>query len=191
MIEKTTTVQYVKVTNRNNGYTGYTLTNGQKRLFNIGETKQISIDELKELSQIDGGEYMLRNYLIVNDKTALDFLNIDPEPEYYYTEKEIKFLLEEGTLDQLEDALNFAPQGVVDLIKDISIKIELPDTRKRKMILDKTGFSIDNAIMVNRIVNTDTEENSSASTEVKRKANPVQQQDEAPVRKSKYTVVSK
>ena len=30
MIEKTTTVQYVKVTNRNNGYTGYTLTNGQK-----------------------------------------------------------------------------------------------------------------------------------------------------------------
>ena len=38
------------------------LTNGQKRLFSIGETKQISIDELKELSQIDGGEYMLRNY---------------------------------------------------------------------------------------------------------------------------------
>ena len=71
MIEKTTTVQYVKVTNRNNGYTGYTLTNGQKRLFSIGETKQISIDELKELSQIDGGEYMLRNYLIVDDKSAL------------------------------------------------------------------------------------------------------------------------
>ena len=76
MIEKTTTIQYVKVTNRNSGYTGYTLTNGQKRLFNIGETKQISIDELKELSQIDGGEYMLRNYLIVDDKSALDFLII-------------------------------------------------------------------------------------------------------------------
>ena len=188
MIEKTTTIQYVKVTNRNNGYTGYTLTNGQKRLFNIGETKQISIDELRELSQIDGGEYMLRNYLIVNDKTALDFLNIDPEPEYYYTEKEIKILLEEGSLDQLEDALNFAPQGVLDLIKDISIKIELPDTRKRKMIFDKTGFSIDNAITVNKIVNADTEE-APAQEEVKRKAAPIAQQSE-PVRKSKYTVVS-
>jgi hypothetical protein len=190
MIEKTTTVQYVKVTNRNNGYTGYTLTNGQKRLFSIGETKQISIDELKELSQIDGGEYMLRNYLIVDDKSALDFLNIDPEPEYYYTEKEIKVLLEQGTLDQLEDALNFAPQGVIDLIKDISIKIELPDTRKRKMIFDKTGFSVDNAITVNKIVNADTEE-APAAAEVKRKAAPIQKQDEAPVRKSKYTVVSK
>ena len=179
MIEKTTTVQYVKVTNRNNGYTGYTLTNGQKRLFSIGETKQISIDELKELSQIDGGEYM-----------SLDFLNIDPEPEYYYTEKEIKVLLEQGTLDQLEDALNFAPQGVIDLIKDISIKIELPDTRKRKMIFDKTGFSVDNAITVNKIVNADTEE-APAAAEVKRKAAPIQKQDEAPVRKSKYTVVSK
>lgn len=189
MIEKTTTVQYVKVTNRNNGYTGYTLTNGQKRLFNIGETKQISIDELRELSQIDGGEYMLRNYLIVEDKTALDFLNIDPEPEYYYTEKEIKVLLEEGTLDQLEDALNFAPQGVIDLIKDISIKIELPDVRKRKMILDKTGFSIDNAITVNRIINTDSEE-ASVEAEVKRKSVPIQKQ-EAPARKSKYTVVSR
>ena len=105
-------------------------------MFSIGETKQISIDEFKEFSQIDGGEYMLRNYLIVDDISAFDFLNIDPEPEYYYTEKEIKVLLEQGTLDQLEDALNFAPQGVIDLIKDISIKIELPDTRKRKMIFD-------------------------------------------------------
>lgn len=189
MIEKTTTIQYVKVTNRNNGYTGYTLTNGQKRLFNIGETKQISIDELRELSQIDGGEYMLRNYLIVNDKSALDFLNIDPEPEYYYTEKEIKVLLEEGSLDQLEDALNFAPQGVIDLIKDISIKIELPDTRKRKMIFDKTGFSVDNAITVNRIVNADNDE-APVAEEVKRKAAPIQTQPDQPVRKSKYTVVS-
>ena len=188
MIEKTTTIQYVKVTNRNNGYTGYTLTSGVKRLFNIGETKQISIDELRELSQIDGGEYMLRNYLIVDDKSALEFLNITPEPEYYYTEKEIKVLLEEGSLDQLEDALNFAPQGVLDLIKDISIKIELPDTRKRKMIFDKTGFSVDNAITVNKIVNADVEE-APVQEEVKRKAAPISQQSE-PDRKSKYTVVS-
>ena len=79
---------------------------------------------------------------------------------------------------------------VIDLIKDISIKIELPDTRKRKMIFDKTGFSVDNAITVNKIVNADTEE-APATAEVKRKAAPIQKQDEAPVRKSKYTVVSK
>ena len=70
------------------------------------------------------------------------------------------------------------------------VKIEVPDTRKRKMILDKTGFSVDNAITVNKIVNADTEE-TPASSEVKRKAAPIQKQDEAPVRKSKYTVVSK
>ena len=45
MIEKTTTATYVNVKNRNNGFTGYTLTNGERRLFNIGETKKIDIEE--------------------------------------------------------------------------------------------------------------------------------------------------
>lgn len=189
MIEKTTTATYVNVKNRNNGFTGYTLTNGERRLFNIGETKKINIEELKALSQVEGGEYLLRNYLMIEDVAALDFLNINPEPEYFYTEKEITELLENGSLDQLEDCLNFAPQGVIDLVKSIAIKIELPDMRKRKLIFEKTGFSVDNAIKVNQILEVDNSTAEKEETVTKRKAAPIEIKTAAPVRK--YKVVTK
>ena len=171
----TTTTQYVTVKNRNNGYTGYTLPNGVKKQFTIGQTRNIDINELKELRDCDGGEYILKNYLIIDDKTALDFLDLHPEPEYFYTENEIKELLTTGSLEQLEDALNFAPQGVIDIIKDMGVKIELPDTRKRKMIFEKTGFSIDNAIMVNEILSENNNSSDNTNTDKpQRKAEAIQ-----------------
>lgn len=191
----TTTTQYVTVKNRNNGYTGYTLPNGVKRQFTLGQTRKIDINELKELRDCDGGEYILKNYLIIDDQNALDFLDLHPEPEYFYTEAEIKELLTTGSLDQLEDALNFAPQGVIDIIKDMGVKIELPDTRKRKMIFEKTGFSIDNAIMVNEVLATDTETNTETEDKPQRKAEAIQTKDNsgrkaAPITtQNKYNIV--
>lgn len=190
MEERITKTNYVKVTNRNNGVTGYTLNSGIRRQFNIGETKKISLDELIELGQDPGGEVLLKNYLIVQDVNVLDELNIETEPEYYYTEAEIKVLLESGTLDQLEDCLNFAPMGVIDLVKDLAVKLEIPDVRKRKMIFNKTGFNVDNAIMVNTVL----EEETPIVTEEKdkRKAAPIEvKKEEAPQRKSKYNVISR
>lgn len=185
MEKKITEVNYVKVTNRNSGTTTYLLANGQRRTFAVNESKNIDIEELKEVSALPGGEYLLKNYLIIDDKSALDFLNIQPEPEYFYTDVEIKKLLLEGSLDQLEDCLTFAPNGVIDLIKKIAIDLKLPDTRKRDMILLKTGFSVDNAIRVNDIL--DTEEAPVEKEEVKRKSTPITKES-APTRK--YNVVS-
>ena len=45
------------------------------------------------------------------------------EPEYFYTEKEVKELLTNGSLEQLEDTLNFAPEGVIELIKTMPVKM--------------------------------------------------------------------
>ena len=164
--------QMVNVTNRNHGKVGYTIPDrGVHRSFEPKETKKVDLEELKELSYVPGGEFILRELLIVNDNDALESLNIDVEPEYFYTEADIRKLLEVGTLDQLEDTLNFAPEGAINLIKDIAVKTELPDTRKRKMISEKTGFNIDSAIMVNAVMN----EESAAAEEAapKRKAAPI------------------
>lgn len=174
----------IKVINRNMGSTGYIIPDtGVRRYFESGESKNIPLEELKQLQWVPGGEYILKNCLIVNDKDALTALNLDVEPEYFYTEKEIKELLEEGTLDQLEDCLNFAPKGVIELIKDIAIKTELPDTRKRKLISEKTGFNIDNAINVNTIMNADDEQ-PKEEKKVVRKATPIKTAAAAPVRKA-------
>ena len=185
----------VNVTNRDDGQVGYTLPDRNlHRTFAVGETKKISMEELQQLSYTLGGEYILKHCLIVNDTDALSALNIEVEPEYFYTETEVKKLLATGTLDELEDCLNFAPEGVIDLIKKIAVEDELPDTRKRKLISEKTGFNIDNAINVNHIMNADNEKEDTAGAEVKaRKASPMKVESTTPQRKAaapKYKVVS-
>lgn len=159
----------VEVRNRNNGFTTYTIDGGITRTFNINEIKKIDLEELRELAMAPGGDYILRNYLLINDKTALDYLDLHPEPEYFYTETEIKDLLLNKDPDYLEDCLNFAPQGVIDLVKQMAVKLEVPDTRKRKLILDKTGFSVDNALNVNKILEEDEEKDKKVPEKTERK----------------------
>ncbi len=187
--------EMVIVTNRNNGYTGYQIPDtGVSRNFAPGESKRISKEELMQLSYIEGGEYLLKNYLIVNNDKTLEELNISVQPEYYYTEEEIKELLTTGSLDQLEDTLNFAPDGVIEIIKDMAVKTELPDTRKRKMISEKTGFNIDNAIRVNEVMAEDQIKDEH-SEPIERKASPINVESDTPQRKAapikKYKVVTK
>lgn len=187
--------EMVIVTNRNNGYTGYQIPDtGVSRNFAPGESKRISKEELMQLSYIEGGEYLLKNYLIVNNDKTLEELNISVQPEYYYTEEEIKELLTTGSLDQLEDTLNFAPDGVIEIIKDMAVKTELPDTRKRKMISEKTGFNIDNAIRVNEVMAEDQIKDEHSES-IERKASPINVESDTPQRKAapikKYKVVTK
>lgn len=172
MENKITTSTIVAVTNRTNGTVSYKLNNGLYRTFSVRETKKIDLEELKELKATEGGEAILNQCLLINDHSALDALNVNTEPEYFYTEEDITKLLLEGSVDQLEDCLNFAPMGVIELIKSIGLKIQVPDTRKRKLIFEKTGYSIDNAIKVNEILE---EEKSQENTEptIQRKAAPI------------------
>lgn len=175
----------VKVTNRNVGPTGYEIDDGRiRRRFEKGETKIVPYSELETLAVTPGGEKILRNYLVIDDETTLNKLNIEAEQEYFYGEDDVKRILEEGSLEELEDTLNFAPKGVIEILKKKAIEIELPDIRKRKLIFEKTGLNIDNALMINEVMNEED------SNEVK---------DEKPVRKAtttsaperKYKVVSK
>lgn len=153
----------ISVTNRNPGSTSYVLPDRNLvRTFEYGETKKISLDELRQLSYVPGGEYILKNCLIVNDRDALSALNLEVEPEYFYTAEQVKEMLPKWTLDELEDTLNFAPTGVIDLIKKIAVDIKLPDTDKRDLIAEKTGFNVSNAIMINKVMDEPAEEQKEA-----------------------------
>ena len=172
MIEKTTTTKMISVTNRDNGEVACLLSNGRVINFNQGQTKNVSLDDLLELKSTDGGTCLLKEYLVINDKDALAALDMeDVEPEYYYSEKEVRKLLSEGTLEQLEDCLNFAPGGVIDIVKDIALEIELPDTRKRKLLMEKIGFDLDSVLRVKQVL--DTPAPTKEDTKKERKATPV------------------
>ena len=149
----------VKVQNRDNGSVGYTIPdlNNLHRTYQPNETKNITMDELRKLSYVPGGMEILRNYLVILDEEAREEILSDVEPEYYLTKDGVKKLLLEGSLDALLDCLDFAPSGVVDLVKDVAVEIELNDVKKRDAILNKTGFNVTNAINFNKETTDETE----------------------------------
>ena len=62
------------------------------------------------------------------------------------SESQIRDLLLYGSLDAFLDALDFAPLGVIDLIKSLSITLPLTDLNKRRALKEKTGFDVDKAL---------------------------------------------
>lgn len=148
MISKDT---IIKVTNRNSGHAGYTIPdlNNLHRHFSPGETKEITMEELRKLSYISGGQTMIQDCLIIHNKDAVMELLNDVEPEYFYTEEDIKNLLLNGSLDQLLDCLDYAPNGAVDLVKSMAVKLKINDIAKRNAIKEKTNFDVSKAIEIN------------------------------------------
>jgi len=151
----------IKVTNRDNGHVGYTIPdlNNLTRTFTANETKEIPMIELRKLSYIPGGKMILRDYLVLDNKDAIEELLNGVEPEYFYTEEDVKNLLTIGSLDALKDCLDYAPVGTIDLVKKVAVELPLNDVAKRKAILDMTGFNVDSAIMVNEETKEDNNKN--------------------------------
>lgn len=141
----------IKVLNRDNGAVVYSIPemNGLTRVFQAGETKEVTYEELQKLSYIPGGSELLKDSLVILDNsTTVEDLIGHVEPEYYYTKDDIINLMKTGSLDAFLDCLDFAPEGVKDLIKVLAVDLPLNDVSKREAILDKLGFNVDNAIRI-------------------------------------------
>ena len=55
-----------------------------------------------------------------------------------------------GSIDEFLDCLDFAPEGVTELIKTLAVQLPLNDVAKREAIYNKLGFNVDNAIRLKR-----------------------------------------
>lgn len=135
------------VTNRSAGRLVYRIPDRNiRRVFNAGETKQLPYEELVWLSNQPGGRNMMTNLLQISDASVTKELDIHTEVEYFMTEEEIVNMLQKGSLDELLDALDFAPTGVIDIIKSKSVSLPLYDMQKREAIRKATGFDVTAAI---------------------------------------------
>ena len=143
----------IKVLNRDNGAVVYSIPemNGLTRVFQSGETKEVTFEELQKLSYIPGGMELLRdNLLILDNKAAIKELLGEVELEYSYTKEDVINLMKNGSLDEFLDCLDFAPGGVKDLIKTLAVELPLNDVAKREAIFNKLGFNVDNAIRIKK-----------------------------------------
>lgn len=162
------------VKNRSDSIVFYTIPDlNVRREFNAGETKDISEDEILRLSYQPGGMVLITDYLQIA-RADLEKIGLgEQEREYFFSEGEVKELILNGTRDEFLDALDFAPGGVIDLIKKYAVSLPMYDTYKINALREKTGFDVSKAIE-----NNEVEENAPAAATKQRR-----------VKEEKYKVV--
>lgn len=187
MLDKNT---IIKVKNSTNSRVGYIIPDlgNLHRNFMPGETKEVLFDEIQKLSFTPGGTTILREHLTIENQEALNEILGEVEPEYFYTREDVEKLLTVGTVEQFMDFLDFAPEGMINLAKDLAVSLEISDIRKRDAIKNKTGFDVTTAIAINH----ETESERESEETQTRRATPINQtgnsrRTDAP----KYKVVSK
>ena len=141
------TTYYYNVKNRSAGVVVYSIPEDKiKRRFAPGETKRISYEELLKLSYQPGGREMMVNFLQIQSVGVPKSLGINTQPEYYMSEKDVIELLQNGSYDQFLDCLDYAPEGVIELVKKFAVSLPLTDFKKREYLKTKTGLDVDKAI---------------------------------------------
>ncbi len=151
----------VSIKNRSNSIVIYNIPEmGIRREFMPNEVKNITSEELEALSYRPGGMDLIRNELLISDAEVLTDMAVKVEPEYYLDDKGVIELLNTGSMDSFLDCLDFAPQGVLDLIKKYAVSLPVNDSRKREAIKTKLGLDVDLALLHQKQVKEALEEES-------------------------------
>lgn len=138
----------MKVYNRSDGNITYSLPElDTRRVFSLGECKELDPKEMEALYQMDGGKTLIEQYLLVDDEQWVRD-HWDAPLEYFWKDEDIKKCLKEDTLDLFEETLEYAPLGVIDLIKMYAWKLPITDLNKVEAIRQATGFDVIAAIEV-------------------------------------------
>lgn len=161
-MDKTKTV---RIKNRSSGMVIYSIPEMNiRREYAPNEEKKVSYEELEKLTYLPGGQALLNQYLQITDEEVIDELNIPTQPEYFMSAEQVKDLLLNGSMDAFMDCLDYAPQGVLDLVKDLAVKLPVQDTAKRIAIKDKLGFDCSAAIRhVEELTIESSKENNTAT----------------------------
>lgn len=162
----------VNVTNRSNGtvvlrvpYRHY------REELNPGETRLLTYGDILDVAAQPGGRNLIYNFLLIQDANILrESLNVQEEPEYWLTEQKIPGWMNTCPLDEFKDALNFAPQGVLDLIKKYAVSLPLNDMAKRQAVKDFLKFDVSLAIANNE---QSSEDEVAATTSARRRSSSV------------------
>lgn len=189
--------EYCNVKNRSGSHVIYSIPElNIRRSFAPSETKKITYEELEKLTYQPGGMALLANYLQISDIATVNNLNMRVEPEYYMNEAEVINLLKNGSIEAFLDALDFAPEGVIDLIKRFSISLPLMDIQKRDALKNKIGLDVTKALENIQAEKEDDEKKETIddSNHGPKQRRVKQEEPAAPQRRTtapKYNVVSK
>jgi len=181
------------VKNRSASFVVYNLPERNlRREFAPGESRRVKFDELEALSYQPGGRELMANFLQIDAEEATTALGIKREPEYDLNETQIRDLILNGSMDAFLDCLDFAPVGVIDLVKQLAVALPITDMNKAKALQDKTGFDVMTALQNLRKEQEDENAEAAATPTQERRV----KKDAAPTTEGrrttpKYNVVKK
>ena len=131
----------MKVYNRSDSNVTYNLQElSTRRVFALGECKELDAKELEALWQMDGGMIIIKDYLVVDDPDWVAAHWPDAPIEYFWKDADVKKCLLQDSLDLFQETLEYAPQGVIDLIKMYAWQLPISDLNKIEAIRLATGF---------------------------------------------------
>lgn len=150
--------EIVPVKNLMSYQVGYKTLNGVARHFAPHQVINITAGELRELTYERGGLVLLQNYLQVGNKSlAQEFGISDDMVEYNWTEKDIIDALTTADIDVLLDALDFAPDGIIEELKNKAIELEIADNNRISAINKRLGVDISQIIKNKHVYDNATE----------------------------------
>lgn len=120
-----------------------------RREFHPGEVKEIPYGELVKLTFQEGGRELMSDFLQLVDEQLIEDFNIPAEEEYYMSEQQVVDLIKTGSMAAFLDCLDYAPVGIIDLIKRFAVSLPMTDTQKIAALKEKTGFDAAAAIANN------------------------------------------
>lgn len=142
-------MEKVQVQNLADHEVGFTDNNAgisRRIVFSPQAILEIEVDMLERLNFTYGGKVLLRDFLSIKDKDLAMKFGVDEdtfENEYNWTTENVDNVLQNEPLERLLDALDFGPEGILDLIVSRAVALPINDISKMKAISDKTGKQIE------------------------------------------------
>lgn len=159
----------IPVRNMVNHRVVYTIPEEHRRVvFEPFQERKIPASELRALNYTVGGSILLKNYLCIKSNDMRTEFNIPSDQiEYDWTRQDIQHVLLDNNspIEQLEDALDFAPQGIREMIVDYAVEWKIPDSNRRKVISKMMNVNIDEMIKFAEL----TEEDNDTTPQVNRR----------------------
>ena len=144
-----------------------------RRELPAGGSIKVTAGEIREMMYDKGCADILRNYVqICNKSLALEVgVSEDSyENEYNWTFTDIKNCLLNGSIEELADAMDFAPDGIKEAILTEAINLEIPDVRKRDIISKAMNRDVSGMIINKRKIEEDNEPAEKNKTATRRAA---------------------
>ena len=144
-----------------------------RRELPAGGSIKVTAGEIREMMYDKGCVDILRNYVqICNKPLALEVgVSEDSyENEYNWTLADIKNCLLNGSIEQLADAMDFAPDGIKESLLTEAINLEIPDVRKREIISKAMNRDVSGMIVNKHKIEEDKEPVEKTKTATRRAA---------------------